>query len=268
MRTNTVGSDSSRNEFKLRLVDGPQLGLFSSLGGALLTELFAACGFDWILIDTEHSPNELGDVVQQLQILNGSRTSAIVRPAHGDPVLIKRLLDVGVRTILIPDVRSADQAAAVVRATRYPPHGIRGVSGNSRASLYGLNSRYGAEAHREICLLLQIESVEGANNLEEIAAVEGVDGIFIGAADLAASMGHLGHAGHPEVQTCVSRILATLKKIGMPAGYLTTDENEYRARAAEGIAIIGIATDTSIITQRALELISKYRQCVAALGHR
>jgi 2-keto-3-deoxy-L-rhamnonate aldolase RhmA len=173
------------NRFKQSLGQRQTLGMFSTLGSPILVELFAGCGFDWLLLDTEHSPSELPDVIAQLQAMQGTDVSPIVRPAWSDMVLVKRLLDAGAQTLLFPYVQSAAEAAAAVSFTRYPPHGVRGVSGSSRAARYGLDTGYLAGAQAELCVLVQIENAAGLKDLERIADVDGVDGVFIGPSDLA-----------------------------------------------------------------------------------
>jgi 4-hydroxy-2-oxoheptanedioate aldolase len=250
------------NRFKRGLLERQQVGIFSTLGGNTLTELLGGCGFDWILIDTEHSPNEMPDVIMQLQVLAATDVSPVVRPAWSDMILIKRLLDAGAQTLLIPSVQSAREAEQAVSFTRYPPLGLRGVSGSSRAAQYGLNTTYLPHAHNEICVLVQIETVEGLRNLEEIATVEGVDGVFIGPADLAASLGHIGNGQHPEVQAAVDDAFRRLRAIGKPAGYLTLNETEAEKRIAEGVAMVGVATDTSIITRAATALAKRFVKAI------
>jgi 4-hydroxy-2-oxoheptanedioate aldolase len=247
------------NRFKRDLGRRQMLGMFSTLGSPILVELFAGCGFDWLLLDTEHSPSELPDVIAQLQAMQGSEVSAIVRPAWSDMVLVKRLLDAGAQTLLLPYVQSAEEAAAAVSYTRYPPHGVRGVSGSSRAAHYGLNTGYLAGANAEICVLVQIENAAGLNDLERIADVDGVDGVFIGPSDLAASLGHLGNAQHPEVQAAIDDAFRRLKAMGKPSGYLTTNEVEAARRIADGVDFVGVATDTTIITRGATALTARLR---------
>jgi 4-hydroxy-2-oxoheptanedioate aldolase len=245
------------NLFKQALRQRQQIGMFSTLASNTLVELLAGCGFDWILLDTEHSPNDMGEVIAQLQAMGRSDVSAIVRPAWSDMVLVKRLLDAGAQTLLFPSVQSAEEAAAAVSYTRYPPHGVRGVSGSSRAADYGLNTAYLQTAQSEICVIVQIETVEALRNLEAIAAVEGVDAVFIGPADLAASMGHIGNGQHPEVQAAVDDAFARLRRMGKPAGYLTLNEAEAQRRIAAGVEMVGVATDTSIITRGAKALLQR-----------
>jgi 4-hydroxy-2-oxoheptanedioate aldolase len=247
------------NRFKQSLGRRQMLGMFSTIGSPILTEVFAGCGFDWLLIDTEHSPSELPDVIAQLHAMQGSEVSAIVRPAWSDMVLVKRLLDGGAQTLLFPYVQSAEEARAAVSFTRYPPHGVRGVSGSSRAARYGLDTGYLAGAQAEICVLVQIENAAGLDDLERIADVDGVDGVFIGPSDLAASLGHLGNAQHPAVQAAIDGAFRRLKAVGKPSGYLTTNEAEAARRIAAGVDFVGVATDTSIITRAATALTARLR---------
>ncbi|MDB6141655.1 MAG: 2,4-dihydroxyhept-2-ene,7-dioic acid aldolase [Pseudomonas sp.] len=242
------------NHFKQALVERQQIGMFSTLGSNTLVELLAGCGFDWIMLDTEHSPNDMSELISQLQAMSAHEVCPIVRPAWSDMIMIKRILDAGAQTLLIPSIQSAEEAVTAVSFTRYPPYGIRGVSGSSRAANYGLNPNYLRTADNEICILAQIETVEGLRNLESIAAVEGIDGVFIGPADLAASLGHLGDTQHPEVQAAVDDAFRRLRALGKPAGYLTLNEAEAERRIAEGIAVVGVATDTSIIMRSAKAL--------------
>jgi 4-hydroxy-2-oxoheptanedioate aldolase len=246
------------NRFKQALQQRrQQLGFFSTLGSSTLAELFAGCGFDWILLDTEHSPNDMPEVIAQLQAMSAFEVSAIVRPAWSDMVLVKRLLDAGAQTLLIPSVQSAEEAQAAISYTRYPPRGVRGVSGSSRAADYGLNTSYLKTIEAEICVIVQIETRQGLRNLEAIAAVEGVDAVFIGPADLAADMGHLGNGQHAEVQAAIDDAFTRLKVMGKPAGYLTLNEEEAQRRIAQGVAMVGVATDTSIITRGAKGLLQR-----------
>src|SRR5829696_7653546 len=181
------------NKFKQNLTSGKQqIGLWSSLSSAAATEILCDSGFDWILIDTEHPPNETPMVADQLRAASMGRASADVRPAWNDAVILKRLLDVGVQTLLVPFVQSAEEAARAVAATRYPPRGMRGVASVHRANRYGRVTDYFARADEEMCVLVQLETRAAVDALEEIAVVDGVDGVFIGPSDLSASMGFLG----------------------------------------------------------------------------
>lgn len=245
------------NTFKRRLGREQQLGMFSTLNSSSLVELLAGAGFDWILLDTEHSPTEMADVVEQLRALAIHGVSAVVRPAWSDMILIKRLLDAGAQTLLIPCIDTAEEAEAAVSYTRYPPFGVRGVSGSSRAANYGQNRSYVTTAEAEICIIVQIETPLGLSNIEAIASVPGVDGVFIGPADLAASMGHVGDGQHPEVQAAINDGFDRLQALGKPSGYLTLNEAEVRARIVQGVDMLGVATDTSIVNSGAAGLIDR-----------
>src|SRR5436190_22099785 len=201
------------NLFKHAVREGrPQIGLWCSLCSNVAAEVIAASGFDWILIDTEHAPNELPMVFSQLQGLVGGTAAPVVRPAWNDLIIFKRLLDIGVQNFLVPYVQTAEEARAAVAATRYPPQGIRGVAVTHRANDYGRVKDYFKRANEEICLLLQIETQLALQNLEAIAAVEGVDGLFIGPSDLAAALGHLGDNGHPEVRAAIEDAFQRIRK--------------------------------------------------------
>ncbi|WP_293854126.1 HpcH/HpaI aldolase/citrate lyase family protein [uncultured Alsobacter sp.] len=247
------------NLFKARLGKQQQIGCFATLGSPDLTELLAGCGFDWILIDTEHSPVEVPDVTAHLRAITTPGVAALVRPAWNDAVTIKRLLDQGAQTLLIPYVETAEEAREAVSRITFPPAGVRGVSGSSRAAKYGLTSDYFAAAQRELCLILQIESTGALSRIEEIAGVEGVDAIFIGPSDLAASMGHLGNPQHPDVQAAIDDGFRRLKRMGKPTGYLTANEDEFRRRLAEGIDFVSYATDAVLIRNAARALVGRLK---------
>lgn len=247
------------NRFKADLGKRQQIGFFATLGSPGLTELLCGCGFDWALIDTEHSPIELPDVIDHVRAIEGTGLPAIVRPPWNDAVTIKRVLDQGAQTLLIPYVESAEEARRAVAAIRFPPHGVRGVSGASRSSNYGLDSDYFARAEAELCLIVQIESTTALANIEEIARVDGVDAVFIGPSDLAASMGHIGNAQHPAVQAAIDDGFRRLKAVGKPRGYLTGNEAEFRRRLAEGIDFVSMATDAVFIRNATLALVERLK---------
>jgi len=249
----------AENKFKAALKrDERQIGLWSTLGSAMVAELVGHAGFDWLLIDTEHSPNELPAIVAQLQAIQTGTASAVVRPAWNDPVLIKRILDIGVQSLLIPFVETAEAAAAAVAATRYPPGGIRGVSTGSRAAGYGRITDYPRAAGAEICVLVQIETVKGVENIDAIAATPGVDGIFVGPADLSASLGHLGDPLNPVVQDTIARVLAACQKAGKPAGYLTGNEAESQKWLDAGFRFVAVGTDAGLLVKAADELRERF----------
>ncbi|MCZ8259879.1 MAG: HpcH/HpaI aldolase/citrate lyase family protein [Beijerinckiaceae bacterium] len=252
-------TEHPRNLFKQRLGRQQQIGFFATFGSPALTEMLAACGFDWVLVDTEHSPIELPDVIDHLRAIAGAGLPALVRPAWNDMVTIKRLLDQGAQTLLIPYVENAEEARAAVAHTRFPPKGVRGVSGASRAANYGLTPGYFAAAEAELCVIVQIESAGALAQIEAIAAVDGVDAVFIGPSDLAASMGHIGNPQHPEVQAAIDDGFRRLMAIGKPCGYLTGNEDEFRRRLAEGVDFISFATDAVFIRNATLGLVKRLR---------
>ena len=247
------------NRFKQRLLAGEaQTGLWLSLSNAYAAEVVAGSGFDWLLLDTEHSPGGVEDTLGQLQALAPYPVSPVVRPAANDPVLIKKFLDIGAQTLLIPSVQTADEARAAVAAMRYPPDGLRGVAGVTRATGFGRVKAYAATAHEQLCLLAQVETGEALARLEAIASVEGVDGVFIGPNDLAASLGHAGEAGHPEVVAAVEDALRRLKAIGKPAGILTSPDFARRCIAL-GSTFTAVGGDIGLLARAADALAAQFK---------
>jgi 4-hydroxy-2-oxoheptanedioate aldolase len=233
-----------RNEFKHAIAAGKlQIGLWNSLCSNIVTEIVSYSGFDWLLLDTEHSPNELPDLLSQLQSIAKGTATPIVRPAWNDMVLIKRILDVGAQSILVPFVQNGEEAKRAVAATRYPPEGVRGITGSGRASRYGRTKDYLKKANSEICVLVQCETREALGQLEAIASVDGVDGVFVGPADLSASFGQIGNPQHPEVQKAIEDVAKRLKKIGKPAGILTPVEEEARRYIDWGYTFVAVGAD-------------------------
>lgn len=248
------------NRFKRALAEGrQQIGLWCSLPGSYAAEAVAGSGYDWLLFDTEHSPGDPLTVLGQLQAVAPYPVSAVVRPAANDTVLIKRFLDLGAQTLLIPFVQNADEARAAVAATRYPPDGVRGVSGLTRASRFGRVPGYARGASAEICLLVQIETREALAELEAIAGVPGVDGIFIGPADLAASMGHLGEPMHPEVVAAIADAVARIRACGKPAGILTPDAAFAKRCIGLGTTFTAVALDVGILTRTSEQIVAQFR---------
>ena len=241
-------SMSALNPFKAALANGQrQIGFWLSMADAYLAEVSATAGFEWLLIDAEHAPNDVRSILAQLQAVAPYSSEAVVRPVNGDPALLKRLLDIGARNLLVPMIDTADQARACVAAVRYPPHGIRGVgSAVGRASRWSSRTDYLDIADSEICLLVQAETVTALDNLEAICAVDGVDGVFIGPADLAASMGHRGKPGHPEVQNAIEAAMRTIIASGKAAGTLTSDP--VLARRYLELGCTFVATGVDILT--------------------
>jgi 4-hydroxy-2-oxoheptanedioate aldolase len=249
------------NPFKQAVREGrPQIGLWASLCSNIATEVIAGAGFDWILIDTEHAPNELPMVFSQLQALVGGTAAPIVRPAWNDMVLMKRLLDVGVQNFLVPYVQTVEEARAAVAATRYPPQGIRGVAVTHRGNQYGRVKDYFKRANEEICVLLQIETGVALKNLESIAAVEGVDGLFIGPSDLAAALGHLGNSGHQEVRTAIEDAFVRIRKAGKAPGILAPIEADARHWLSKGCVVLGVGSDAGLLARHSEELAAKFKQ--------
>jgi 4-hydroxy-2-oxoheptanedioate aldolase len=248
------------NRFKRALQEGrQQIGLWNSLASAATVEVIAGAGFDWVLVDMEHSPNDLPLVHAQLQALAAYPTSSpIVRPPWNDMVTIKRLLDVGVQSFLIPYVQNAREAAAAVSYTRYPPHGVRGFASASRATQFGRIGGYWQRAHEEICVLVQVETVEALAEIEAIAAVEGVDGIFVGPGDLSASMGHLGQPSHPDVIRAIDDAMARIAKAGKPSGFLTGDEKIARHYIDMGCAFVAVGADVALLARAADALRARF----------
>ncbi len=247
------------NEFKAKLRAGKsQIGLWCGLPGSYAAEIVAPAGFDWVLFDTEHSPSDVLTVLPQLQAVAPYPVSPVVRPAVNDAVLIKRFLDIGVQTLLIPYVQNADEAKAAVAATRYPPEGIRGVSALTRATRFGRVANYARNAASELCVLVQVETREAMAHVEAIASVEGVDGVFIGPADLAASFGYPGQPSHPEVVAAMESMIAQLKRLGVPVGILTPDET-FASRCIElGTLFTAVGVDVALLARGAEKLASRF----------
>lgn len=235
------------NTLKARLSAGaPTVGLWLASGEALLAEVAATAGFDWLLIDGEHAPNDVRSIGAQLAVLGG--VPAIARPRDHDPAAVKQLLDAGVQTLLFPMVETAAQARALVAATRYPPAGIRGMgAGVARAGLWGAVSDYAATADAQICVILQIENRAGLAAIEEIAAVEGVDGLFVGPADLAADMGFGPRPEAPEVRAAVFDALRRIRAAGCVAGVYAAEEAFAAECRAAGATMIAAGADLAIL---------------------
>lgn len=259
--------DLPPNRFKRALREGrQQIGLWCSLPGGSVAETLAGAGFDWILFDNEHSPGDPTSVLAQLQAAAPYAVSAIVRPPTNDTVMIKRYLDVGAQTLLIPYVQSADEARAAVAAMLYPPAGLRGVSGWTRANRYGRVPDYAARAAEELCLLVQVETAQALGQIEAIAAVEGVHGIFIGPADLAASMGHAGRLDHPAVVAAVEDAIGRIRACGVPAGILTLDGDFARRCMALGTLFTAVGTDGNLLSRGADALRARFAEPGAPRG--
>jgi 4-hydroxy-2-oxoheptanedioate aldolase len=249
-----------QNSFKRALRAGRrQIGLWLGLANSYTAELLAGTGFDWLVVDAEHSPNDPRSVLTQLQAVAPYPAHPVVRSLSDDAALLKQYLDIGAQTILVPMVDTAEQAARVVAATRYPPHGIRGVgSGLARAARWNQVPDYLQECEKEICVLVQVESRVGLANLVAIAATEGVDGVFFGPSDLAASMGMLGRSGDPQVQEAISQGIRTVIASGKAAGVLTTDPVVARKYLDLGASFVAVGVDTLLLVRAGRELASQF----------
>lgn len=245
------------NQFKATLKNPskPLLGLFLGLASSYTAELLADTGFDWLMIDAEHGPNDLTSVLAQLQATQGRGAEIVTRIKNHDPSLIKQMLDIGVQNLLVPMVDNADQAHSLVQATRYPPDGIRGVgTALARAARWNGVPDYFKRANDEICLIAQCESQASLDNLDEILAVDGIDAVFIGPSDLAASMGHLGNPAHPDVRAAVMDAIKKVSNSGKAAGVFATKMQDAYNFCEAGVSFLAIGTDTLLLRQSAVAL--------------
>lgn len=248
------------NAFKAALARGePQVGLWLSLANAYTSEICASAGFRWLLIDGEHSPNDVRSILAQLQAVAPYPAHPVVRAVVGDTALIKQLLDIGAQTLLVPMVDTVEQARALAAATRYPPLGIRGVgAAAARASRWGARRDYLNEANDEVCLLVQAETASAIANLKDICAVDGVHGVFIGPADLAASMGHRGNPGHPDVQAAIEGGIRTIVASGKAAGILTGDTALARRYLELGATFVAVGIEAVLLAQATRRLAAEF----------
>lgn len=254
-------NDMPQNRFKRALAAGnQQIGLWMSLASPSATEVAAGAGFDWLLLDMEHSPNELPDIAHHLRAAEGGTAEPVVRVPWNEPVIVKRLLDIGARTLLFPFVQSAEEAQRAVAATRYPPQGIRGFAGTTRANRYGRVAGYAQKAAEEICILVQCETRKAVADIAAIAAVDGVDGIFIGPSDLAADMGHLGNTQHAEVQAAILDAGKRIKAAGKAPGFLSVREDESRRVLDGGFLFVAVNTDVAILARQSEALVRTFKK--------
>ena len=248
------------NHFKRKLKSHQQIGLWVGLADAYGTEIAANAGYDWLLIDGEHAPSDLRTTLAQLQSIAAYPSQAVVRPPIGSVQLIKQLLDIGAQTLLIPMVETVEQAELMVKAVRYPPEGVRGVGAAlARATRWNSIPNYYATAHENICLLIQIESVTGLKNLDEILKVDGIDGVFIGAVDLSATMGYQGDPNHAEVQNAVVDAIKRIRQSGKAAGILSTQHEATQMYLELGTEFVAVGVDTSVLMNSLRELLAKYK---------
>lgn len=250
----------SPNKFKRGLAKGEtQIGLWSSLCSPISAEVIGYSGFDWIVLDMEHAPNEIPMVVAQMQAMAAGGTSIVVRPAWNDMVMIKKVMDIGAQTILLPYVQNADEARQAVEFVRYPPNGVRGAAGGTRASAYGRIKDYMHKIDEETCILVQVETISALEQLEQIAAIEGVDGIFIGPSDLSASMGHLGNPAHEDVQAAIKQAAQTMAKIGISSGILGVIEEDAHRYVEWGYNFVAVGNDTGVLANATDGLCKRFK---------
>jgi 4-hydroxy-2-oxoheptanedioate aldolase len=251
------------NTFKQALQNRqPQIGLWVSMANSFSTEICAGAGFDWLLIDGEHAPNDLRSILGQLQTIAAYDSQPVCRIPVGDTALIKQYLDLGVQSLLVPMVDTADQAAALVQACRYPPDGVRGMAG-ARASRWGRLPRYALEANAQICLLVQAETRLALSNLDAILATDGIDGVFIGPADLSASMGHVGNPMHPDVQAAIEDAIRRIGRAGKAPGILTADVDLARHYLSLGALFVAVGLDTQILVRGTSTLLAQFKTAPA-----
>ncbi|MDN5987027.1 MAG: 4-hydroxy-2-oxoheptanedioate aldolase [Hafniaceae bacterium] len=253
-------SSTLHNSFKQALKEGrPQIGLWLGLCSSYSAELLAGAGFDWLLIDGEHAPNNIQTVLTQLQAIAPYPSQPVVRPSWNDAVQIKQLLDIGAQTLLIPMVQNSDEALAAVRATRYPPQGIRGVgSALARASRWNRIPNYLQQANEQMCVLVQIETREALRNLPHILDIEGIDGVFIGPADLSADMGYAGNPQHPEVKSAIENAILQIKAAGKAPGILMASPEVAEHYLQLGALFVAVGVDTTLLARAAENLAARF----------
>ncbi|AOK61823.1 4-hydroxy-2-oxo-heptane-1,7-dioate aldolase [Burkholderia ubonensis] len=249
------------NPFKAALARGDaQIGLWLGLTSPYSAEVVAGAGFDWLLIDGEHAPNTVPTILAQLQAIAPYPSHPVVRVPWNDPVIVKQVLDLGARSLLVPMVQSAAEARAAVAATRYPPEGIRGVgSALARASRWNRVGDYLPRANGEMAVLVQVETRAGLDAVDAIARVDGVDGVFIGPADLAADLGHLGNPGHPDVQAAIDHAIRAIKAAGKAPGILSADEAAARRYLEAGALFVAVGVDTTLLARSAERLAARFK---------
>ena len=250
-----------RNAFKQALAKQQrQVGLWCSLANPIAAEILAGAGFDWIVIDGEHAPNDITTLLPQLQAMRGGTAEPVYRVPWNDMVIIKRALDVGARTLLIPFVQSAEEARRAVAATRYPPLGIRGVAVAPRANDYGRVQNYHRNAHLDTCVLVQLETKEAIKDIEAVAAIDGIDGIFIGPSDLAAAFGELGNPKHPDVQAAIKDAAQRIRKAGKSAGFLTGNLDDIEPLFEMGYNFTAVGSDVGLLARTAEATAARFRK--------
>ncbi len=256
-----MNNDVFPNKFKAALAAKQvQIGCWSALSNPISTEVLGLAGFDWLVLDGEHAPNDISTFIPQLMALKGSASAPVVRVPTNEPVIIKRLLDIGFYNFLIPFVETKEEAEQAVASTRYPPEGIRGVSVSHRANMFGTVADYFAQSNKNITILVQIESQQGVDNVDAIAATEGVDGIFVGPSDLAAALGHLGNASHPDVQKAIQHIFNRASAHGKPSGILAPVEADARRYLEWGATFVAVGSDLGVFRSATQKLADTFKK--------
>jgi 4-hydroxy-2-oxoheptanedioate aldolase len=252
--------DMPINQLKHNLQAGTvQTGCWISLASHASAEICAGAGFDWVLIDMEHAPNELHMVHHQLHAVSAYPPSVLVRAPWNDTVVIKRLLDIGVQSLLLPYVQNEEEAKRAVAAVRYPPRGVRGVSSSSRSNRFGRVQDYFKRVDEEICLIVQIETREALAQIEKIAAIDGIDGLFIGPQDLAASFGYLGNPAHPEVQAAIGDAITRIKKTGKAPGILAFVEADAKKWIERGARFVAVTSDQFLLVRETAAVAARFK---------
>lgn len=247
------------NHFKSALLNQEQrIGCWSALASPITTEILGLAGFDWILLDGEHAPNDVQTFIPQLMALKESQSVPVVRPPVNDPVVIKRLLDIGFYNLIVPFVETQQEAELAVAATRYPPQGIRGVSVGHRSNGYGTVPNYFKDINNNICVVVQIESQLGLDNLDSILRVEGIDGVFVGPSDLAAALGHLGNPNHPDVQSAIKTVFEKGQAQGKSVGILAPVYEDAQRYIEWGANLVAVGSDLGVFKSATQALCQKF----------
>ena len=249
-----------KNKFKEHIANKKkQIGIWSCLSNNTIAEIISVTGFDWSVIDMEHSPNDIQEVLTQLQVMEGYDTEPVVRVPWNEPIMVKRILDMGAQTILFPFVQNAEEAKAAVAATRYPPKGIRGIMSAARMNRYGHVENYYEDAEKEICVIVQCETKDAIKNIPEISKIDGVDGIFMGPSDISGSIGKIGKFEDQEVQDLIHEALDVCNKVGKPAGILTAKKDYAKKYVEAGYTFVAINSDTNLFARSADSLLKEFK---------
>lgn len=252
------------NPFRRRLSgEGTPLGTWLMSGAASTAEAMGRAGFDWLLVDLEHVPVDEREHLSLLQAIAGTDACAVTRLAANEPVLFKRALDLGAQTVMVPFVDSAEQARRAVSSAKYPPLGTRGFAAVHRASGYGTATDYAQRANDSVFTIIQLETPAAVAALEEIAAVPGVDALFLGPGDLAANMGHIGHIAHPEVQAVIEDVARRCRAIGMPCGIVGPTPEMVSRFVSLGYGFVAVASDMGMLMRQAQTFIQAIRPSLA-----